>query len=73
MVSSWDILTGAVEPGKNVLVYDTICEFSGMSVADYLSAKGSLVEMVTDDIKPGAAVGEPLSRLIIVICISKRW
>ncbi|WP_163836220.1 dimethylglycine demethylation protein DgcA [Spartinivicinus ruber] len=57
IVSSWDILNGTVEPGKNVLVYDTICEFSGMSVADYLAAKGSLVEIVTDDIKPGAAVG----------------
>ncbi len=57
VVSSWDILNGDVEPGKNVLVYDTICEFSGMSVADYLASKGSLVELVTDDIKPGAAVG----------------
>ncbi len=57
VVSSWDILDGKVEPGKNVLVYDTICEFSGMSVADYLSEKGSQVELVTDDIKPGAAVG----------------
>ncbi|GAA3537763.1 dimethylglycine demethylation protein DgcA [Zobellella aerophila] len=57
VVSSWDILSGKVEPGKNVLVYDTICEFSGMSVADYLASKGSLVEMVTDDIKPGAAIG----------------
>ncbi|EOD78823.1 DgcA Dimethylglycine demethylase subunit A [Grimontia indica] len=57
VVSSWDILSGAVEPGKNVVVYDTICEFAGMSVADYLAAKGSLVEIVTDDIKPGVAVG----------------
>lgn len=57
VISSWDVLSGEVELGKNVLVYDTICEFSGMSVADYLSSKGSLVELVTDDIKPGAAVG----------------
>ncbi|GLQ75646.1 oxidoreductase [Vibrio penaeicida] len=57
VISSWDVLSGEIEPGKNVLVYDTICEFSGMSVADYLSSKGSLVELVTDDIKPGAAVG----------------
>lgn len=57
VVSSWDILGGAVEPGKNVVVYDTICEFAGMSVADYLAAKGSLVEIITDDIKPGVAVG----------------
>ncbi|WP_407334188.1 NAD(P)-binding protein [Enterovibrio sp. 27052020O] len=57
VVSSWDILSGAVAPGKNVVVYDTICEFSGMSVADFLAAKGAQVEMVTDDIKPGVAVG----------------
>ncbi|PHR83056.1 MAG: N-methylproline demethylase [Colwellia sp.] len=57
VVSTWDILSGKVAPGKNVLVYDTICEFSGLSAADFLAQNGSLVEMVTDDIKPGAAVG----------------
>ncbi|MGO2262521.1 MULTISPECIES: dimethylglycine demethylation protein DgcA [Halomonas] len=57
VVSTWDILSGSVAPGKNVLVYDTICEFSGVSAADYLADKGSKVEIVTDDIKPGAAVG----------------
>ncbi|MCV6588643.1 MAG: FAD-dependent oxidoreductase, partial [Marinobacterium sp.] len=57
VVSSWDILNGTVEPGKNVLIYDTICEFSGMSAADYLASKGSLVELVTDDIKPGVGIG----------------
>ena len=56
-VSSWDILSGKVEPGKNVLVYDTMCEFSGMSTADYLASKGATVEIVTDDTKPGVAVG----------------
>lgn len=57
VVSAWDILSGKVEPGKNVLVYDTICEFTGMSAADYLADKGSQVEIVTDDIKPGVAMG----------------
>ncbi|ARS52842.1 dimethylglycine demethylation protein DgcA [Kushneria konosiri] len=57
VVSTWDILDGSVEPGKNVLIFDTICEFSGVSAADYLADKGSRVEIVTDDIKPGAAVG----------------
>lgn len=57
VVSTWDILNGTVEPGKNVLIYDTICEFSGMSAADYLSSKGSLVEIVTDDVKPGVGIG----------------
>ena len=40
-----------------MLVYDTICEFSGMSVADFLADKGAQVEIVTDDIKPGVAIG----------------
>ncbi|MAX31584.1 MAG: N-methylproline demethylase [Halomonadaceae bacterium] len=57
VVSTWDILNGKVEPGKNVLIYDALCEFSGMSAADYLADKGAKVEIVTDDIKPGAAVG----------------
>ena len=57
MVSTWDILSGKVAPAKNVLIYDTICEFSGMSCADYMSEKGSKVEIVTDDIKPGVAIG----------------
>ncbi|GED21369.1 dimethylglycine demethylation protein DgcA [Halomonas halmophila] len=57
VVSTWDILDGRVEPGKNVLIYDTICEFSGVSAADYLAEKGAQVEIVTDDVKPGSAVG----------------
>ncbi|MCI0511352.1 2,4-dienoyl-CoA reductase-like NADH-dependent reductase (Old Yellow Enzyme family) [Chromohalobacter marismortui] len=57
VVSTWDILSGAVEPGKNVLIFDSICEFAGVSAADYLADKGAQVEIVTDDIKPGAAVG----------------
>ena len=57
VVSSWDILSGKVAPGNNVLIYDTICEFAGVSAADFLADKGAKVEIVTDDIKPGAAVG----------------
>ena len=57
VVSSWDILDGKVAPGNNVLVYDTICEFTGMSVADFIAEKGAKVEIVTDDIKPGVAIG----------------
>ncbi|MDX1466517.1 MAG: FAD-dependent oxidoreductase, partial [Halomonas sp.] len=57
VVSTWDVLSGRVAPGKNVLIYDAICEFSGVSAADFLADKGARVEIVTDDIKPGAAVG----------------
>lgn len=57
VVSSWDILSGAVAPGNNVLIYDTICAFSGVSAADFLADKGAKVEIVTDDLKPGMAAG----------------
>lgn len=57
IVSTWDVLSGKVAPGKNVLVFDSICEFAGVSAADFLADKGAKVEIVTDDIKPGAAVG----------------
>ncbi|WP_027966232.1 dimethylglycine demethylation protein DgcA [Halomonas halocynthiae] len=57
IVSTWDVLSGKVEPGKNVLIFDALCEFSGVSAADFLADKGAKVEIVTDDIKPGYAAG----------------
>ena len=39
------------------MVYDTICEFTGMSVADFAAHNGAQVEIVTDDTKPGVAIG----------------
>jgi len=57
VVSSWDILSGKVEPASNVLIFDSMCEFSGMSTADYCASKGATVEIVTDDTKPGVAIG----------------
>ncbi|AMP03789.1 NADH:flavin oxidoreductase [Collimonas pratensis] len=50
-VSSWDILQGRVAPGKNVLVYDGISTHAGFGVADFLASRGSLVEIVTPDVK----------------------
>ncbi|MGS0743644.1 oxidoreductase [Glaciimonas sp. GG7] len=50
-VSSWDILSGRVAPGKNVLVYDGISTHAGFGVADYLASRGSQVEIVTPDVK----------------------
>lgn len=46
-----------VELGKNVLVYDIICEFSGMLVVDFFVDKGVQVEIVIDDIKLGVVIG----------------
>lgn len=50
-VSGWDILSGAVAPGDNVLVYDGISAHAGTGVADFIAQRGKLVEIVTPDVK----------------------
>ncbi|TAL87899.1 MAG: FAD-dependent oxidoreductase [Candidimonas sp.] len=56
-VSAWDILSGRVAPGKNVLVYDGISTHAGAGVADYLASRGAAVEIVTPDVKVSDDVG----------------
>jgi len=56
-VSSWDILSGKVAPGKNVLVYDGISAHAGAGTADFIASRGNLVEIVTPDVKVGDDVG----------------
>jgi 2,4-dienoyl-CoA reductase-like NADH-dependent reductase (Old Yellow Enzyme family)/thioredoxin reductase len=48
-VSTWDILTGKVAPGENVLLYDSQSQHQGPSTAEFLAKRGSLVEIVTYD------------------------
>ncbi|WP_193336391.1 oxidoreductase [Devosia beringensis] len=56
-VSAWDILSGKVAPGQNVLVYDVISAHSGSGTADFLATRGSTVEIVTPDVKVADDVG----------------
>lgn len=56
-VSAWDILSGRVAPGKNVLVYDTMSTHAGAGVADFMATRGSAVEVVTPDVKVGDDTG----------------
>jgi len=56
-VSAWDILSGKVAPGKNVLVYDAISTHAGAGVADFLASRGAAVEIVTPDVKVSDDVG----------------
>lgn len=50
-VSAWDVLSGRVEPKQNVLVYDGVSTHAGSGVADFISSRGSNVEIVTPDVK----------------------
>ncbi|MDB2552012.1 N-methyl-L-proline N-demethylase HpbA [Paracoccus sp. (in: a-proteobacteria)] len=47
--SAWDILSGDVKPGSNVLVYDDAGDHPGLQAADLIAATGASVEIVTPD------------------------
>ncbi|WP_210527206.1 NADH:flavin oxidoreductase [Rubellimicrobium arenae] len=49
VVSAWDILSGDVRPGSNVLVYDDAGDHAGLQAADMIAATGARVEIVTPD------------------------
>ncbi len=47
--SSWDILTGRVEPAENVLLYDENGAHQGPSAAEFMAKRGSKVEVTSPD------------------------
>jgi 2,4-dienoyl-CoA reductase-like NADH-dependent reductase (Old Yellow Enzyme family) len=56
-VSSWDILGGAVEPAENVLMFDDAADHQGLSCAEVMARRGSLVELVSPDRMVGEEIG----------------
>ena len=49
VVSSWDILSGDVKPGSNVLVFDPAGDHAGLQSAQLLAEAGATVEVMTPD------------------------
>ena len=49
VVSSWDIISGDVRPGSNVLVYDDAGDHAGLQAAEILARAGAKVEIMTPD------------------------
>ena len=47
--SAWDILSGDVKPGSNVLVYDDAGDHAALQAADLIAQTGAKVEIVTPD------------------------
>jgi NADPH-dependent 2,4-dienoyl-CoA reductase/sulfur reductase-like enzyme len=47
--SAWDILSGDVKPGSNVLIFDDAGDHAALQAADLISATGAAVEVVTPD------------------------
>lgn len=49
VVSSWDIISGDVKPGTNVLVYDDAGDHAGLQAAEVVAGTGAKVEIMTPD------------------------
>ena len=49
VVSSWDIISGDIKPGTNVLVFDDAGDPAGLQAAEVLANAGAKVEIMTPD------------------------
>jgi NADPH-dependent 2,4-dienoyl-CoA reductase/sulfur reductase-like enzyme len=49
VVSSWDIISGDIKPGTNVLVFDDAGDHAGLQAAEILANAGARVEIMTPD------------------------
>ncbi len=49
VVSTWDIVSGAVKPGQSVLVYDDNGSHPGMQAAEMIAASSAELEIVTPE------------------------
>ena len=49
VVSSWDIISGDVKPGTNVLIFDDAGDPAGLQAAEILATAGAKVEIMTPD------------------------
>ena len=56
-VTTWDVLTGAVELSGSVLLYDEMGQHNAASTAEQIARRGALLEMVTHDRWIAAEVG----------------
>jgi NADPH-dependent 2,4-dienoyl-CoA reductase/sulfur reductase-like enzyme len=55
--STWDILSGRVEPAETVLLYDDQGEHAGLSCAEFMAKRGSRVEVATPERHAGIELG----------------
>lgn len=47
--STWDIISGAVKPGKNVLLFDDAGDHAALQAAEVIASSGAHVEIMTPD------------------------
>ncbi|CAH2598960.1 putative N-methylproline demethylase [Rhodovastum atsumiense] len=57
VASTWDVLTGRLEPTGSVLLYDGMGQHNAASTAERMAQRGALVELVTQDRMVGEEIG----------------
>jgi 2,4-dienoyl-CoA reductase-like NADH-dependent reductase (Old Yellow Enzyme family)/thioredoxin reductase len=55
--TTWDMLTGAVNPAENILIYDGTGQHHAPSCAEFLAKRGATVEIATQDRMIGEEIG----------------
>lgn len=49
LVSTWDIISGAVKPGSRVLLFDDAGDHAALQAAEVIASSGAILEIVTPD------------------------
>jgi 2,4-dienoyl-CoA reductase-like NADH-dependent reductase (Old Yellow Enzyme family)/thioredoxin reductase len=49
VISAWDIISGDVKPGSDVLIYDDAGDHAGLQAAEIIALTGAKVEVMTRD------------------------
>lgn len=49
VVSTWDIISGSIKPGSNVLLFDDAGDHAALQAAEVIAASGAALEIVTPD------------------------
>jgi NADPH-dependent 2,4-dienoyl-CoA reductase/sulfur reductase-like enzyme len=49
VVSAWDIISGDIKPGKNVLIFDDAGDHAALQAAEVIANSGARLEIVTPD------------------------
>jgi 2,4-dienoyl-CoA reductase-like NADH-dependent reductase (Old Yellow Enzyme family) len=60
LVDAWSIIRGEVEPGKNVVIADWSCDWSGLGVAEKLARDGHYVRLMSG----GCVAGESVQAIV---------
>lgn len=62
ITDAWKLLSGEVEPADNILIYDEVGQHTAVTLADFASERGSLVEIATPDQLIGEEVGNTVRK-----------